>query len=333
MKREKRFSNVRHGLFACLLVCAFLMLFAVMVPAAEPIRLTLKEKVTVDGDTVRLSDVATLSGGENTRLKLLGETEVAQSPLPGQTRFVGSDYIRIRLRQAGIDVKRLIFQGGQDVSISRKAVPLPVAAIKHAVETAIRSRMPWRNEAVTISDIRFDETIQLPAGRITHRIVPIRNEDYLGRAMLALHLFVDDEPARKIWVNADISVMADVVTVVRPLGKHQRIEMADLAVTRRDLADLASDTVRSVEEALGNRTTRMIYPDTVLQTGMIAQPPLVRRGDIVKIIASAGPMTITATGQAKQQGAKGDMVRVINTDSNRVITARVTGPGAVEIDF
>jgi flagella basal body P-ring formation protein FlgA len=44
-------------------------------------------------------------------------------------------------------------------------------------------------------------------------------------------------------------------------------------------------------------------------------------------------MTITATGKVKQQGCKGEMISVINTDSNRVITARVIGPGAVEVEF
>ena len=38
-------------------------------------------------------------------------------------------------------------------------------------------------------------------------------------------------------------------------------------------------------------------------------------------------MTISATGMIKQQGCKGEMVRVVNTDSNRIITARVTVPG------
>jgi flagella basal body P-ring formation protein FlgA len=126
---------------------------------------------------------------------------------------------------------------------------------------------------------------------------------------------------------------SDVVTVIRPLGKHQPIKPADLSVERRDLAALPSDTISRIEDAMGNRTTRMIYPNTVLQTSMISSPPLVKRGDMVKIVANAGAMTITATGMVKQQGCKGETVRVVNTDSKRIITARVTGPGAVEVDF
>lgn len=295
--------------------------------------LTLKAEALVDQDSVRLSDIATFSGTSENQVKTIGATVVARSPQPGQTRFVSTDYIRIRLKQAGVDTASMIFKGPTDVRITRQAAAMPIQRIQRAVETAIRSRMPWKNEDVTISEVTLDETIQLPTGRLTYRIVPSRNEDYLGRTILALHLFVDGKPVRKVWVNATISVMADVVTVIRPLGKHAYIELADLSVERRDLSDLSSDTVSRIEDALGNRTTRMIYPQTVLQSGMFASPPLVRRGDIVKIVANSGPMIITATGMVKQQGCKGEMVRVVNTDSNRIITARVTGPGAVEVNF
>jgi flagella basal body P-ring formation protein FlgA len=311
-------------------------LMSVLLPAAVSsagIGLTLKEAVVVDRDAVRLSDIADLSSADPFQIKTLGAIEVAGSPQPGQTRFLGVDYVRIRLKKAGVDTASLFFNGPEDVRITRRASALPAGRIERAVETEIRNRMPWKNEDVTISGITFDDTIHLPTGTLTYRIVPNRNEDFLGRTILALHLFVDGEPVRRLWINATIAVTADVVTVIRPLGKNQNIEPADLTIERRDLAELPSDTVSRIEDALGNRTTRMIYPNTVLQSRMISSPPLVKRGDMVKIVANAGAMTITATGMVKQQGCKGEMVRVVNTDSNRIVTARVTGPGAVEVDF
>ncbi|MBR9985559.1 MAG: flagellar basal body P-ring formation protein FlgA [Desulfosarcina sp.] len=317
----------------CLLIMLTVCLNSPAAFSSDGTCLTLKAAGLVEQDSVRLSDIATLTGTSKDRMKALGETVVARSPQPGQTRFVGIDYIRIRLKQAGVDISSVVFKGPEDVRITRQAATLPTQRIQRAVEMAIRSRMPWKNEDVTISDITLDETIQLPTGRLTYRIEPSRNEDYLGRTILPLQLFVDGDLVRKVWVNATISVMADVVTVVRPLGKHAYIELADVSVERRDLSDLSSDTVSRIEDALGNRTTRMIYPQTVLQSYMFASPPLVRKGDIVKIVASAGPMIITATGMVKQQGCKGEMVRVVNTDSNRIITARVTGPGAVAVNY
>jgi len=216
---------------------------------------------------------------------------------------------------------------------SAESIHLPDEPIEKEIEATIRSRMPWKNEDVTIGDIRFDKTVALPAGRLSYRVVPNRGEDFLGRTLLALHLFVDGKPVRRLWAHATISVMADVVTVIRPLGRHQRIERADLALQRRDLAALSPDAVGRIADALGNRTTRMIYPHTVLESSMMVSPPLVSRGDVVKIVAKSGPMIITAAGTVKEPGGKGDRVRVVNMDSNRAITARVTGPGTVQVDF
>ena len=311
----------------------FLFFSSAAALASDQIRLTLKEKVVVDQDMVRLSDIADISGTPEATSCHLGATMVAKSPLPGQTRFVSLDYIRIRLRQAGFQTDDMTFQGVQDVQISREAATLSRDTVIHAVETSIREQMPWKNEDVVINNIHFDDDIQLPTGKLTYRMVPNRNEDFLGRTVISLQLFVDGELVKKTWVHADISVMADVVKVVRPLGKNQKIEGADMAVVRSDLADLSSDTIRSAEEALGSRTTQMIYPNTILKAGMISLAPLVNRGDIVKIVANVGPMTITATGKVKQQGCKGEMISVINTDSNRVISARVIGPSAVEVEF
>ncbi|BBO66781.1 hypothetical protein DSCA_07110 [Desulfosarcina alkanivorans] len=295
--------------------------------------LTLKAAVVVDREAVRLSDIAAVTDGPTTPLKTVGDIVVAKSPPPGQTRFVGVDYIRIRLKQAGVDTAAMVFNGPRDVRITREAAALPVGRIARAVEAAIRSRMPWKDEDVAISGIRFDESIQLPTGKLAYRLVPDRDEDYMGRTTLDLHLFVDGEPVRRIKVQATIAVMADVVSVVRPLGKHQHIRRADLAVERRDLAGLPATVVTRIDDALGNRVTRMVYPNTVLQSTMIARPPLVKRGDVVKIVARTGLMTITATGMVKQKGCRGEMIRVMNTDSNRIVMARVTGPGAVEVDF
>ncbi len=317
----------------CLFILVVVCLLSPAAYSSDATCITLKAASLVEQEPVRLSDIATLTGPSENQLVALGATLVARAPQPGQTRFVGIDYIRIRLKQAGVDTSSMIFNGSPDVRITRQAAVLPAQRIRQAVEMAIRSRMPWKNEDVTISEIAWDETVQLPTGRLTYRVEPARNEDFLGRMIVALHLFVDGEPVRKLWVNATLSVMADVVTVIRPLGKHATIQLADLSVERSDLSDLSSDTVRRIEDALGNRTTRAIYPHTVLQSSMFDSPPLVRRGDIVKIVANAGPMTITATGIVKQQGCKGEMVRVVNTDSNRIITARVTGPGAVEVNF
>ena len=331
----KRFHSSLFFNFGATVCLAAMLLSAVSASsfAGDRLQVTLKEKVSINKDDVLLGDIADISGELKSGSLAIGKVEVGTSPLPGKTRFISDDYIRIRLRQAGFETGDMTFGGARDVQINRDAAYLPKDALVKAVESEIRTRMPWRQEDVTIADIGLNDDIRLPTGMLAHRIVPKPDEDYLGQTTLGIYLYVDGELVAKTWAHARISVMTDVVRVVRPLGKHQRIRPEDITVVRADLAELSTDTVRRVEDALGNRTTQMIYPKTYLTQGMYSPPPVVNRGDIVKIIANTGPMTITATGKVKQKGCKGDMVHVVNTDSNRVIMARVIGPGAVEVEF
>lgn len=213
------------------------------------------------------------------------------------------------------------------------AAPVPEDAIKKAVKETILSQMPWNPEDVTISAIELNSVPDLPDGKVSFQVAPNRNETYAGRIVVPVYLTVDGKQTRRIWVNAVISVMAEVVTVIRPLGKNQPIDESALVVSRRDLKDLPPNTIRRMEDAVGNRTTRMIYPNTVLQSDMLTSIPLIKRGDVVRIIARSDEMVITAMGTAKQQGAKDDRVRVVNNTSNRAVVARVVGPGTVQVEF
>lgn len=61
--------------------------------------------------------------------------------------------------------------------------------------------------------------------------------------------------------------------------------------------------------------------------------PIVRSGERVTMVVRAGGLNVTASGEALQPGAAGQTIRVRNVDSQRVLSARVTGPGTVEVEL
>jgi flagella basal body P-ring formation protein FlgA len=77
----------------------------------------------------------------------------------------------------------------------------------------------------------------------------------------------------------------------------------------------------------------MIAAQTVVTGPMIETPPLVRRGDSVTIVAEAGAMRVTAAGEARQKGGRGDRIAVVNLDSRRTIYAQVIDGRTVAVNF
>jgi flagella basal body P-ring formation protein FlgA len=87
------------------------------------------------------------------------------------------------------------------------------------------------------------------------------------------------------------------------------------------------------EVVLGKRTRRAIGAKTVLRTNLIESPPLVKRGDVVVIIAESSGFIITTLGQVKKKGRLGESIPVMNYDSKKILYARVLDSSTVKVDF
>jgi len=61
----------------------------------------------------------------------------------------------------------------------------------------------------------------------------------------------------------------------------------------------------------------------------VGPPHLVRRGHPVELIYVRPGLRISALGVAQEDGALGDLVRVMNAESRRQLQGVVSGPGEV----
>jgi flagella basal body P-ring formation protein FlgA len=66
---------------------------------------------------------------------------------------------------------------------------------------------------------------------------------------------------------------------------------------------------------------------------MLAIPPVVQRGDRVKIILENGPLTVETVGIAKGAGGIGEQITVKNITSKKTVLGRVKDASTVEILF
>ena len=58
---------------------------------------------------------------------------------------------------------------------------------------------------------------------------------------------------------------------------------------------------------------------------------LVRSGDRITISVRVGSVQATGVGIASGSGQLGDTIRVLASEGRRALTARITGPGTVEV--
>jgi flagella basal body P-ring formation protein FlgA len=138
-----------------------------------------------------------------------------------------------------------------------------------------------------------------------------------------------DVKAWKLYIPTRVRLMQPVVVANRALSRGQRLEAQDLRIEHRDVGDLRRPAVRDPAQVLGYRVHRPIPPGRVVDAAMLSAPVLVERGRRVRLAVRTQGMDISMSGQAMEDGALGDTVKVRNTSSRAIVEGVVTGAGTV----
>ena len=84
---------------------------------------------------------------------------------------------------------------------------------------------------------------------------------------------------------------------------------------------------------LGRQLTRTVFAGRAISIGDTKEADLVRRNNIVRMIARKGSLSIETKGRALDAGAMGSEILLMNLESRRTVVGRVIGPNMVEVDL
>lgn len=92
-----------------------------------------------------------------------------------------------------------------------------------------------------------------------------------------------------------------------------------------------SDTAATDAQLIGMTPKRGVSTNQPVRLRDLQSPRMVDKGSLVTITLSTPSMTLTTQGKALQDGGKGEVIRVVNTQSNRIVEATVAGPNVVAV--
>ncbi|BAU58876.2 flagellar basal body P-ring formation protein FlgA [Halorhodospira halochloris] len=140
-----------------------------------------------------------------------------------------------------------------------------------------------------------------------------------------------DEPWT-VYVRMEIEIGADVVVASRPLSRGTTLDHDDVRIARRDVRRARGEWFTDIGDAIGLEAQRNIRQGDPITSRMVDQPLFVSRGERVTIQSGGqSGISITARGEAQENGRQGERIRVENLDSGREIEGRVVAPGVVRV--
>jgi flagella basal body P-ring formation protein FlgA len=287
----------------------------------------------VENDQILLGQIASIESSNAQLMKHLREIVIGKAPLPGKTRQYEPRHIQKRLKRYDVNLSAITLEAPPRIHILRSYVEIDKQRIKKIVADFITRNIPQENRTVRISKIHVPGSVILSKGRITYKVAAPRMRQLMGDCLLAVDFSVNGHRQKRIRATAKIEVLGPVVVTRKPLGRFKPITEDDIGLETMNLANLPSNVLTDPEAVLGKRTKRAIGAQTPLRADVIELPPLVKRGDLVMIIAESKGLKITARGLVKRKGRLGERIPVVNVDSKKVLYARVIDSNTVKVDF
>lgn len=157
------------------------------------------------------------------------------------------------------------------------------------------------------------------------------NRSPLTQSNLTVLAECSDKTPWKIYITTKFYVYGNVVYASNTLPRSHRIQKEDLIVKEEAINNHHYTSFSDINDVVGMLAKRSIRHNSVIQANLLQAPKLVKRGDDVVIMASTQGIMIKMRGTAMQDGELGQQISVKNTQSERIVKARVTDSGLVKV--
>lgn len=287
----------------------------------------------VSGDRILLGDIAKLSGADADLIDKVRSVYIAKTPRPGKEVRLTRSFLKSRISAHRIDLDAVDISAPEQIVVSRNSVEIPGEDLVGLARRYVLEHLPYDPKKAGIFTRYAPESVFVHEGKVTFAISPRPREDYLGLVPIQVVIKVDGHEEKRVWVRLDVEMPVPVVMARRRIEPDTVIRSGDLYVAEKDLARLAGGAVTDPAQVIGMRARRPIAPNAVLRADMVEAALILKRGDIVILVAGSGNLIATARGEAQEKGRTGDWIKVRNIASHRIIYGRVVDSSTVRVDF
>lgn len=324
---------------------ALLVVFACVVTAradeTSPLVVSLRPYASVGARTIRIADVADLTGGTPALREAVAALDLADAANVRTKTTVTRQQVAFRVQIAEVPSALFRVEGAAETHVEPERCVVSEADVIATAKEALLHRLPWNADDISV---RLLQPIAVSLGVVASRAdVRIKAETHattmpLGHVQMDVTLFAAGERLLAFPLYLEVQLIQKVAVCLHKIERGDVLNETNVSFDRRPVDGLR-DYLSSPEALSGRRARQALLPGHVLTTTDVEDnpretggSPLVRKGEMVKLIVRLGPVNVTVSGEALQDGRAGQPVRVRNIDSKQVVLGRVTERSLVEVD-
>ena len=281
----------------------------------------IKENSLITDNTIKLGDV--FYGLNRDQDRVLGN-----APRPG-TEMVLNARTLLRIAIA-LDLPWRPSSNADKVVLKRDATIIEYPQIKEAIQTALYDEGVYGDYDIAIP-AEFQRII-LPANQPAQmHIERVKVDPNRNTFEVMVSAPSSDNPIHKFEVKGKMHHVIRVPVLTESMEHGRIITANDIRMMEIRERDFTKGTIADTQSLIGMTARRLVIAGRPLKETDLVAPQVVERGELVTLNLNNGIMNISTQVKALENGAKGDIIRVVNTSSNQTLQALVTGQNAVSI--
>ncbi|MDI9409640.1 MAG: flagellar basal body P-ring formation chaperone FlgA [Candidatus Pacebacteria bacterium] len=127
------------------------------------------------------------------------------------------------------------------------------------------------------------------------------------------------------------SLLVSVPIMLRPMSRGAVIAASDIGFIKMAAERIPRQTVTDTKLIVGKTAIRDLAAAQPIRSAELGSPTLVMRNSPVTVALQNGKMSVMMMGTALDDGSEGQLVRVLNTSSKKIIQGTVRGLGLVVV--
>ncbi len=306
---------------------------------------TVKRVTLIEGAEVRLGDVAAITGGTPDWRRRAQQLRLSAAPAPEQQMRLTESAILGALERMGLVNEWIHLYVPKGAYAGLRTERMAQSDVETLVKEAIYKQMTWSPQEIIFSDWRLPLEIVAPTGTdVEQRVELSSGSREYGLISFEIVMLSGGRPVDRVRGAVNVDVQVQVVKTRSGLRRGQMITPADVVAESVLLSKVRNGSAMRVEEVVGLVADRAIRSGDEIRTDQLRRQLWVKRNDLVSVTVNLNKnnatMRLSAQGIAQNEGAKGDVIKVLRVVSQqgqrqmtKLMMGRIVGPQQVELIY
>jgi len=294
------------------------------------IKITINETNFVKKPYVFLKDIADIHASQFLK-ETLDNIEVGRSPKPGQVKIFDKNKILSLIEHQRYLPKNIIFISPAQIYVKRLSQEISKIEIRQFVELELAKVFKDKDYKLETLHVRGFE--QYPEGKIKLQFDSNQMINNSGKLKFYINVIIDGNQEDRLNISGQVAVYENIFFAQNNLARGDVISRNCVYQDKKNIYNLRGGFINSFDELDGKTVRSTVRKGDYFKHNILAESPLIKKGDIVRLIVKNDNLLIITSGLSKENGFENELIKVENLGSGKLVRGIVKEKSKVEVVY